>query len=137
MKLEDQVCSLEIAKRLKELGLKQQSLFEWQLFKSEHWASEIRLIYKENFTCPSESWSAFTGAELGEMLPYSFNIERDKYIFSEVKTFLTNLYCICYRNVFKKLNIPSEIIINVNEANARAQMLIYLLENSLMELPNE
>ena len=30
MKLEDQVCSLESARRLKELGFKQDSLFYWQ-----------------------------------------------------------------------------------------------------------
>jgi len=32
MKLEDQVCSLELAKRLKELGVEQESLFYWGLF---------------------------------------------------------------------------------------------------------
>ena len=29
MKLEDQVCSLELSKRLKELGVKQDSLWYW------------------------------------------------------------------------------------------------------------
>jgi len=29
MKLEDQVCSLELAKRLKDLGMKQESLWYW------------------------------------------------------------------------------------------------------------
>jgi hypothetical protein len=29
MKLEDQVCSLELAKRLQELGVKRESLFYW------------------------------------------------------------------------------------------------------------
>ena len=32
MKLEDQVCSLELAKKLKELGVKQDSLFYWNLY---------------------------------------------------------------------------------------------------------
>ncbi|MEA2240294.1 MAG: hypothetical protein QOC81_5018 [Thermoanaerobaculia bacterium] len=30
MKLEDQVCSLDFAKKLKELRVKQESLFRWQ-----------------------------------------------------------------------------------------------------------
>ena len=30
MKLEEQVCSLELAKELKELGVKQDSMFYWE-----------------------------------------------------------------------------------------------------------
>jgi len=72
MKLEDQVCSLELAKRLKELGVKQESYF--------YWISDE----DENFVVPTGTYdwgdwpgyekfepkySAFTVAELGEMLP--------------------------------------------------------------------
>ena len=32
MKLEDQICSLDLAKRLKELGARQESLFWWGHF---------------------------------------------------------------------------------------------------------
>jgi hypothetical protein len=35
MKLESQVCSLELAKKLKELGVVQVSTFYWQGMKSE------------------------------------------------------------------------------------------------------
>ena len=33
MKLEDQVVSLELAKKLKELGVKQESLFYWGYYQ--------------------------------------------------------------------------------------------------------
>ena len=36
MLLEKQVCSLELAKRLKELGVRQASLFHWLKFATGH-----------------------------------------------------------------------------------------------------
>lgn len=83
MKLEDQVCSLELAKRLKELGVKQESIFYWIndeiLIHREHAYSTIdpNLTGWSSSGCGCcsrgendlESWSAFTVAELVEMLP--------------------------------------------------------------------
>jgi len=67
MKLEDQVCSLELAKQLNELGVKQESLFYW-------WNSEGKEYVSDQYRM-NDSWvdyvktsSAFTVAELGEML---------------------------------------------------------------------
>lgn len=37
MKLEDQVCSLELAKRLKELGVSQLSLCYWWQYDKDSW----------------------------------------------------------------------------------------------------
>jgi hypothetical protein len=36
MKLENQVCSLDLAKRLKELGVKQDSYFKWEQWPGNH-----------------------------------------------------------------------------------------------------
>ena len=69
MKIEDQVVSLELSKRLKELGIKQDSYFCW-----------FRLLESDFLYTLSERWqiddeerfdeiSAFTVAELMDMLP--------------------------------------------------------------------
>lgn len=114
MNLESQVCSLELAKRLKELGVKQESLFYWII-------DAIGTRYDLQ-TGSNSFWSAFTVAELGEMLPY--------YHYSLV---------ISLRFFDFYLDHPTKgalIFKETTEVNARAKMLIYLIENGLMELPN-
>ena len=95
MNLEDQVCSLELAKKLKELGVKQESIFWWIEFVNG-W--ELRFA---TFKVPTlnDVISAFTVAELGEGLPDE---------------------CVSYYAD--------------TEANARALMLIYLIENRLVKI---
>jgi hypothetical protein len=67
MKLEQQVVSLELAKKLKELGVKQESLFYWNRHKSEiSWGLSQTNCSKISHW---ETISAFTVAELGELLP--------------------------------------------------------------------
>lgn len=49
MKLESQVVSLELAKKLKELGVKQESLFQWRLIwegRSDEDAGEDVVVYQ-------------------------------------------------------------------------------------------
>jgi hypothetical protein len=66
--LEKQVVNLELSKRLKKLGVRQESLFDWGKYA---YGDEIKVVptfgYQEHpysYIC-----SAFTVAELGEMLP--------------------------------------------------------------------
>jgi hypothetical protein len=143
MKLEDQVCSLDLAKRLKELGVKQESYFFW-------WATEIEidgltwweLANKEPRKGKKirelqgrEPTSAFTVAELGDMLPAKWGeivhnengamIWIEKKVgdnmkpFWEIRYFGQGSECLCQED--------DDI-----EANARAKMLIWLLENKLV-----
>lgn len=60
MKIEDQVCSLEQAKRLKELGVKQDSFFYFEVFTG--------LIVTGGDFMGDPISSAFTVGELGVML---------------------------------------------------------------------
>jgi hypothetical protein len=72
MKLEQQVTSLELSKRLKELGVRQESLFYFFGNKAELEAMRgyggPEILLEGDY-----SWavrvSAFTVAEIGEMLP--------------------------------------------------------------------
>jgi len=117
--LELQVTSLEPSKRLKELGVKQDSVYYWSkcLLTSStmYGMGEMGLMYGYG-NPPSddvENYSAFTVAELGEALPrgtHTFKFaENDYRVWGETITF-------------------SE----TKEADARAKMRIYLIENKLM-----
>src|SRR5207237_834898 len=66
MQLEEQVVSLELAKKLEELGVKQVSYFYWIRRKPFNDYSLGTDVYKE-----TTFYSAFSVAELGELLPSS------------------------------------------------------------------
>jgi len=76
--IEKQVASLELSKKLKELGVKQESLFWWVELKDDKWGivfkTDIGFYFKNGAgyrykDYGNTSFSAFTVAELGEMLP--------------------------------------------------------------------
>jgi hypothetical protein len=121
MKLEDQVVSLDLAKRLKELGVEQKSLFWWV---NGHGKIELH-----DRRTDDGSVSAFTVAELGEILPPFVKTERDGYVnFRQRKT--DNGLYLCSGYPGEELVI--EFGDGTNEADARAKMLIYLIENKLI-----
>lgn len=119
MRLEDQVCSLELAKRLKELGVKQESAFVWlQVFNPAGW-----ILCESNRPCVNleEDFRAYTVAELGEMLPDGFvsgkhGVEDldEKFVCKNPKDFAADYQ---YSNC---------------EADARAKMLIHLIEKGIV-----
>jgi hypothetical protein len=124
MKLELQVTSLELSKRLKELGVKQESVFWWNvLFNSGETELENFQRYKTSDGSPcDDSISAFTVAELGEMLPAGYASAHGK-----------DMKWICFCE-FKRSGDEGYLKHGDTEADARAQMLIYLLENKLITL---
>jgi hypothetical protein len=161
MNIQDQVCSLELAKRLKELGVKQNSYFVW-----------FKLIDKDSFDL-AEKWqiddaerfeeiSAFTACELGEMLPCRFkqnqtitiqglkdnvvceqeiNISHDFHIDTSKVEINNNDYWYCWAigQAYDNYGIQiSELAFCKHDesfANSMAKMLIYLIENKLIESP--
>jgi hypothetical protein len=75
MKLEDQVCTLEQAKILRELGIIQVSLFDWCVFMPDPTGEKYyySVVYKETDVDDQlHEWiaSAFTIAELGALLDH-------------------------------------------------------------------
>lgn len=130
MTLEQQVCSLESAKKLKSLNVRQESIFFWCDIKG---VQAIEFVNKGWHTFKGDvSFSAFTVAELGEGLPQIIKIKKLKYqLFCSVA--MDKQWFVVYVNEEDyEDNAPFPIIMHHNEAEARAKMLIYLLENGLI-----
>lgn len=131
MKLESQVCSLDLAKKLKELGVKQESLWWWHLNAIDE-PSEY--IVANQFTLDKSGikahCSAFTVAELGEMLPGHIS-DKDSCACLEINRGDNEngkpIWGISYSTD------DDELFIDASEANARAKMLIHLIEKGLVK----
>lgn len=127
MELEQQVISLELAKKLKKLGVKQESLWWWVEFYSHTHNTRIwRVMQKDEDDKINCHISAFTVAELGEMLPKNSYCQRIR----------DNWWRCQWR---EPLKAEDGKIINdchnfeaFTEANVRAKMLIYLIEKGLV-----
>jgi len=153
MKLEQQVCSLELSKKLKELGVKQESLFFYNSKTME---------LQKGFTSHTDrkgihhwSISAFTVAELGEMLPKSICIYKKSkkklrykwltgtfyhpYFYYPIENDKGYGFGLMYTTyVWFETQNDKDILhaeLAHTEANVRAKMLIYLLENKLLSVP--
>jgi hypothetical protein len=130
MNIEDQVCSFELAKRLKELGVKQESFFYWA-DGSIVTGNDIDLLLNNgkvrsagyvNNSWPDDDvinlYSLFTVAELGEMLgSWCVNGKANNGLY----------WC-----DFDYMETEHKTL-EISEANARAKMVIYLIENGLLK----
>lgn len=165
MKLEQQVANLELSQKLDSLGVKGESLFYHIKDESEkidriHPAGEIIQEYEvdeeygSSYPTPedvltNESWSdykensiivsAYTVAELGEMLPREIDLpykngksrgRAHRRIYGEYGAGLP-FYCYYYCTS-RSSNLEERAD---TEADARAKMLIHLLENKLIKPP--
>jgi len=138
MKLENQVCSLELAKKLKELGVKQESLFYWCEYKDQF---VIPIKTKPYVIFGNRKWkkelliSAFTVAELGEMLPHRIPNHQKVNPYSFIDVDFYKNPSGFYQGWINNSRVTSCVIMSDTEANARAKMLIYLIENNLLVPP--
>lgn len=127
MELSQQVCSLESAKRLKELGVKQDSYFDWhECSYSSAGNKRWWLLDHQGDLCILDSCSAFTVAELGVMLPDGHGTWQFRFGKNHRNTGWHGRH-IDNGDTFGFFNNTSP-----TEAEARAKMLIYLLENKLI-----
>jgi hypothetical protein len=150
MTLEDQLCSVQLAKRLKTLGVKQESYFDWLVNESklevpEYYCNSAVIIHKEDERLFEDDvriiyrLSAFTIAELGEMLPTSIEYQfsatgrRDVYLETGRVHGNTTGWYLQYTN--RPHNYVHCSAHADAEADARAKMLIYLIEQKLITLP--
>lgn len=112
MKLEDQVVSLELAKQLKELGVKQESLFYIDL--------EDGKVGLKPYKWRELLVSAFTVSELGEMIG-----ERGATMYTEEREWEAS-------DEYLQTNIECK-----KEVDARAKLLIYLIEEGIIKIDGQ
>ena len=127
MKLENQVVSLELAKKLRKLGVEQESYFFWC---DDGTIRQPFLIESSTARWPDKwEFSAYTVAELGELLPTEQNDRLGFFSgraingwFCEVKDYGIMPY--------DRLHVELQ---HETEADARAAMLIWLIQNELLD----
>lgn len=113
MKLENQVVSLKLAKKLEKLGVKQKSLWMWVKYelwkKPQVWQSDLATDVK--VTCLSGkreyAYSAFTVAELINLLGKKFGV-LERFLTGEYGAYIPND---CGVNGFGKK--PQEALANL------------------------
>ncbi len=129
MKLEYQVISLEIAKKLKKLDIIQNSLWYWCQYADKR-TKAFLITNEQRYENPGiyESYySAFTCAELGELLPWGY---------ISCKLYNTAGKCEFLGWGCQEIEDEKDSKPYSTEANARGSMLIYLLENNLINKDN-
>lgn len=123
IKLEEQVVSLELAKRLKELGVPQVGLYAWDTSQEPHKLRKGGIVRNPGF----KAVTAFTVAELGEILKMLSKDENGawtewNYVWSNWQCYLQD------RNCESVWSTDA-----TTEADARALMLVYVIENKLLQ----
>ena len=129
MTIKKQVTSLEISKRLKELGVDQFSLFWWVYVNhSDRWELDAGTDDYHHFPLNDcTDCSAFTVSELGEILPEW--IEKEGGLATE--KWQAGVWKVSYLENEETPHIEKW---SETEADARGLMLIHLLENKLITL---
>lgn len=134
MTLDQLFCSIESAKRLRELGFTKESLFSWV-----HPWQKTRYIELKNSWITTDTYKvngrtyyqAYTAAELLEVLPYQIFIEGKNYFLNIEKDDL-NTFIVYYSFYGDFLDTCSSCDLNLAEACALC--LIHLLENKLIDV---
>ena len=121
IQLKKQVCSLDLSKKLVELGVKAEPLF-WHVINIDLITPHdiIQKWQHSNFNECEEKYPAYTVAELGMMLPQYYESHKA----GVGKTDSNTWYC-------GNLDFydGQYLAIEKTEANARAKMLIELIQN--------
>lgn len=149
MNIEDQVCSLELSKKLKELGVKQNGLF---FYNKQKFGNYLLGNSPNYFDGVGEHYSAFTTAELCEMLPNSIKVPGQE-PFDNYIIFITKFYSVSEENIIMNNFIVNyecdstemagenawfrrkltNNIYDPNLADVLAKIFIYLFEQGLLK----
>lgn len=127
--IEKHVTSLELSKRLKELGFPQRSYFDWVKENGELtiWNPTQVSDYvtgNQEFLC-----SAYLSSELGDMLPTieQYNLKQER--------LADNIWYVTYEAFKYNARYGDYIgeLCGKTEADIRARMLIWLVENNYLD----
>lgn len=124
MRLEEQVCTLDQSRKLRKLGIESESNFNWAFN-----GKEARLIWgnTDEYGARYTYWvklPAYSVAELGDLLP-----DKAKALTGEINIIGSHKFDGEY-NCFWQHQYN---IIAPTEAQARAAMLIHLIENGIVQ----
>ena len=131
--IKNYICTLEQAKRLKELGIEQNSLFHWSYEPGNY----VVKLSSKNIKHIEKDCAAFTSQELGNFIDNivvewfsrwdrDLNIDLFTYCYEDEKWFS---YAIEGINIVHGKDWPSRETKTSYEAQARTEFLIYLLEH--------
>ncbi len=141
MKLEKQVVNRELSEKLKELGVKQESFWYW-CEERERQGEEITgcKLYRKDIAkarmlnVPDlKTFSAFTVAELGEMLPARIIVKNHHVAWLEMQIQGVQAGWSCQYRIVSASPRIFKFFEDKTMANAGAKMLIYLIENNLLK----
>lgn len=132
------VCDLEYARELRDLGVKQKSLWYWCKRRDKKKAFLNLGSPTGTYRTATNEWldgdlyAAFTVAELGERLgmyrPYQLKCEAD---YGKNKSWKTGHWTGGFKKVKWFMDVGNKRMIElgeITEANARAKMLIHLIK---------
>lgn len=140
MELSKQITSLELSRKLRALGLKQESLFMWSsdsklYIRWDLYMVDVEaqvLVKKSYFNDAIDFYSAFTVAEMGEIL------RDDKHAMTQWVDEENEMWCVhCEIDDGKMTDTRGALIHEekaFTEADARAAMLQYLIEHALIDI---
>jgi len=146
MKLEDQVTNLELSKELKELGVKQESLFYWGYHGDclmlmpgkDHWLEKDNGNFKTGEGMP---YSAFTSSELGEIFEKCFDNFPKEWIndWSIFTTYCRRFTTFRYSAFLTNGKYDPKLIYKnsedgVTEVDTKAKLLIKALKDKILTL---
>lgn len=136
MKLENQVCSLEQAKRLKQLGIEQVGVFAWcpdGADEADMFVAETNTDGEGGHFADGDEYSAYTVAELGVMLTAKSTHGRSTVGIDALPEYTEKNGWYWWPSLSANILDPNYLVQLSADTQAKmyADVLIYRLENKL------